>query len=154
MDLVKLFVLAGGLGTLASTVACAEEFSLTIGGAVASQDFAMKSAAFAIRANGCADPDKPAVTASAEGLVNGERKSIVLRVTTSAKNANVYAIPESWPPAGNWVVNLKGTCGKANAGAIVPIGPKGFLRESAKFFPRAATDAEVEASLKALSQSH
>ena len=40
----------------------------------------------------------------------------------------------------------------ASAGAIVPIGPKGFIRESSKFFPRPATDAEIETSLKALAQ--
>lgn len=149
MDLVKLMVLTLSAATFAFT-ARAEEFSLTIGGAVASQDFVMKSAAFAVRANSCADPDKPALTATAEGLVKGERKSIVLKVVTSAKNANVFAIPETWPPAGDWVVNLRGTCRKASAGAIVPIGPKGFIRESAKFFSRPATDAEVDAALKAL----
>jgi hypothetical protein len=51
-------------------------------------------------------------------------------------------------------VDLKGTCASASAGAVVPIGPKGFIRESSKFFPRAATDAEVETSLKALVQAH
>jgi hypothetical protein len=51
---------------------------------------------------------------------------------------------------GAWVVNLKGTCANANAGAIVPIGPHGFLRESSKFFQRAASPAEIDASLKGL----
>jgi hypothetical protein len=50
------------------------------------------------------------------------------------------------------VVALKGTCADANAGAIVPIGPHGFIRESSKFFPRPATNPEIEASLKALAQ--
>jgi len=45
-------------------------------------------------------------------------------------------------------------CHEANAGAIVPIGPKGFVRESSKFFPRPATNVEIEASLKALAKSH
>ena len=40
----------------------------------------------------------------------------------------------------------------AGAGAVVPMGPKGFIRESAKFFPRPATDSEIETSLTALAQ--
>ena len=59
---------------------------------------------------------------------------------------------QTWPAEGDWVVNLKGTCADASAGAIVPIGPKGFIRESSKFFPRPATNAEIETSLKALAQ--
>jgi hypothetical protein len=49
-------------------------------------------------------------------------------------------------------VNLKGTCGGASAGAIIPVGPRGFVRESSKFFSRPATEAEIESSLKALAQ--
>ena len=37
-----------------------------------------------------------------------------------------------------WVVSLKGACAGESAGAIVPFGPKGIIRESAKFFPRPA----------------
>jgi hypothetical protein len=45
-------------------------------------------------------------------------------------------------------VNLKGACGAANAGALVPIGANGFVREASKFFTRPATAAEIEAALK------
>jgi hypothetical protein len=47
---------------------------------------------------------------------------------------------------------LKGACDAEIAGAIVPIGPKGFIRESSKLFPRPATSAEIDASLKTLVQ--
>jgi hypothetical protein len=46
-------------------------------------------------------------------------------------------------------VILKGSCGGAAAGAIVPIGPNGFVRESSKFFPHPATDKEIDTALKA-----
>ena len=64
----------------------------------------------------------------------------------------MYAVNQDWPAEGAWIVNLKGFCDRANTGALVPIGPHGFIRESAKFFPRAATDAEIETSLKALAK--
>ena len=84
-------------------------------------------------------------------MVKGARKSVALKIATASK-PGVYAVYQSWPAEGEWVVNLKGSCANAIAGALVPVGPKGFIRESSKFFPRPATDAEIEASLKALTQ--
>jgi hypothetical protein len=141
----------GLAGFVFSVVLLAEGFTFTIGNPVASQDFQMKSAAFVFRTEGCAEPAKAQIAATAEGLVKGARKSVSLRVVTGAKPA-VYAVFPEWPQEGQWVVNLKGTCASATAGAVVPIGPKGFIRDSSKFFPRPATDAEVETSLKALTQ--
>ncbi len=136
---------------VSSVVLVAEGFTFTIGNPVASQDFQMKSAAFVFRTEGCAEPAKAQIAGTAEGLVKGARKSVSLRVVTSAK-PGIYAVFQDWPSEGQWVVNLKGTCASATAGAVVPIGPKGFIRDSSKFFPRLATDAEVETSLKALTQ--
>jgi hypothetical protein len=133
-----------------AALALAEGFTFTIGSPVASQDFQMKAAAFVFRTEGCVDPAKPQIAATAEGLVKGARRSVVLKVVAGSK-PNIYAVFQNWPE-GDWVVNLKGVCGNATAGAIVPIGPKGFIRESAKFFPRPATDTEISHSLRALSQ--
>jgi len=140
------------IGLLACVLALAlpaDEFTFTIGSPVASQDFQMKSAAFVFRTEGCAEAAKAEIAATAEGLVKGARKSVVLKVANGAR-PGIYAVFQNWPAEGDWVVNLKGTCASAHAGAIIPIGPKGFLRESSKFFQRPAADAEVTASLKAL----
>jgi hypothetical protein len=118
---------------------------------VASQDFQLKAAAFVFRTEGCSDPAKLAVSATAEGVVKGERRSVVLRVFTGTK-PGVYAVSQSWPSEGFWVVNLKGTCGNLSAGAIVRFGPHGFIRGSAKFFPRPAAGSEIETSLEALAR--
>jgi hypothetical protein len=131
--------------------ALAEGFTFTIASPVAAQDFRAKTAAFVFRTEGCADPTKSQIGGTAEGLVKGARRSMALKVVAMS-NPGVYAVDQNWPAEGAWVVNLKGSCGDANAGALVPIGPKGFIRESSKFFPRPATDAEIEASLKALTQ--
>ena len=129
--------------------ALADGFSFGIGSPVASQDFRTKTSAFVFRTQGCADPAKPRIEGSAEGLVNGMRQSVVLKVTALTR-PGVYAVEQNWPMEGAWVVNLRGTCANANAGAIVPIGPQGFLRESSKFFQRSASPAEIDASLKVL----
>jgi hypothetical protein len=135
-----------------AALAFAQQFTFSIGSPVAAQDFRAKAAAFVFRTQGCADPAKSQIRATAEGLVNGARRSVALKVETMSK-PGVYALYQTWPAEGHWVVNLRGSCHDANAGAIIPIGPKGFLRESAKFFPRAATNVEIETSLKALNQS-
>jgi len=127
----------------------AEGFTFNIAGPVASQDFHFKAAAFVFRTQGCAEPAKAEISATAEGLVKGARRSVPLKIMPAAK-PGVYAVLHDWPAEGDWVVNLKGTCANATAGAIVPVGPKGFIREASKFFPRPATDAEIEAALKAL----
>ncbi len=103
------------------------------------------------RTEGCADPAKSQISGTAEGIVKGARRSVPLRVAPMSR-PGVYAVYQNWPVEGGWLVNLKGTCAGANAGAIIPIGPRGFIRESSKFFPRPATDAEIEKSLKALTQ--
>ena len=142
------------LGITAFTVAAlvlAAGFTFTIGSPVASQDYQAKAAAFVFRTEGCAQPAKAQISGTAEGLVKGARRSVVLKVTAMTK-PGVYAVYQNWPPEGEWVVNLKGTCTDASAGAIVPIGPKGFIRESSKFFQRPATNAEIETSLRALAQ--
>ena len=132
-----------------AALALAEGFSFEIGSPVASQDFRTKTSAFVFRTQACADPANSHIEGSAEGLVKGIRRSVVLKVT-ALNRPGVYAVEQNWPMEGAWVVNLKGTCANANAGAVVPIGPHGFLRESSKFFQRAASPAEIDASLKAL----
>jgi len=128
-----------------------QEFTFTLGNPVAAQDFVVKAAAFVFRTEGCPEPEKPQLSGTAEGLVSGARRSVNVTVITTSR-PGVYAIAKSWPDDGKWVVNLKGTCGSHTAGALVPMGPRGFIRESAKLFPRPATSSEIEASLKALTQ--
>jgi hypothetical protein len=141
-----------------SLIACAAvllahpgTFTFSVGSPVAAQEYAAKTAAFAFRTEGCAEPAKAQIGGTAEGLVQGERRSLALKIAAMTK-PGVYVVYQNWPAGGAWVVNLKGTCAGEDAGAIVPIGPKGFIRESAKFYPRAATQAEIEASLQALPQ--
>src|SRR6266481_5184121 len=132
---------------IAAALVLADGFTFSVGSPVASQDYQAKGAAFVFRTQGCAEPAKSQISGTAEGLVKGERRSAALKVVALTK-PGVYAVYQGWPVEGEWVVNLKGTCADASAGAIVPIGPKGFIRESSKFFPRPATKAEIEASLK------
>ncbi len=149
MEMVRLAAFALTL------LSCAwgADFSLAIGNPVAvarPNGVVKKDIGFAVRGENCADIAKIQVTGTAEGVVDGARRSVPLRVV-AGQAAGTFAISHDWPQEGMWVVNLTGHCGNATASAVVPIGPNGFfLRESSKFFPRAATAAEVELALKTL----
>ena len=45
------------------------------------------------------------VAGKAEGVVNGERRSIKLDFTTTSRQG-VYALRKQWPAEGNWVLDL------------------------------------------------
>ena len=141
-----------GLVTSAvATMALGQAFTFTIGSPVAAQDSRSKLAAFVFRIEGCAEPASAHVGGTAEGLVQGARTSVALKLVPMSQ-AGVYAVYPSWPAGGDWVVSLNGTCAGARAGALVPIGPTGFLRSSSKFLPRPATAPEIDAALQSLSQ--
>jgi hypothetical protein len=132
-----------------AVLAMADGFTFTIGSPVAAQEAQSKAAAFVFRTERCTEPAKSQITATAEGIVRGARRSVALKVA-ALQRPGVYAVFQTWGDGGRWVVVLKGVCENETAGAIVPIGPKGFIRESSRFFPRPATGPEVEASLKSL----
>lgn len=144
-----------------SVSALAADFSLAIGSPVAASFPGTETtpggtpqprkvdAAFAVRTENCDHAAEALITATAEGLVNGMRQSMALRLSPGS-GPGVYLVSRGWPAQGVWVVRLIGSCSGAKTGALVPIGPGGFIRESSKFFPRFATEADIEASLKSL----
>ncbi len=132
----------------AAAPASAQTFAFEVGSPIAAQDFRSKSAVFAFRTTGCADLAKVEVSAMAEGVVGKDRRSIPLQVTPSSR-PGVYAVAKQWE-GGNWVVVLKGSCGGMEAGAIVPVGLRGFVREASKFYSHRPSAAEIEAAMKAI----
>jgi hypothetical protein len=96
------------------------------------------------------------VAGKAEGVVDGERRSIKLDFTTTSRQG-VYALRKQWPAEGNWVLAIDVTQeGDSKAGALVEIGPSGEVakvtvptdRRQGWAIPRAITAAEVDAALK------
>ncbi|MFN0169980.1 MAG: hypothetical protein ACKV22_26450 [Bryobacteraceae bacterium] len=130
--------------------ALAEEFSLMIGSPVAAQSFGSKTSVFVFRSKGCPEPAKLQVGGTAEGFVGSARRTVRLSRIAAMPTPGVFAVHREWPVEGVWLVSLTGHCADSTAGALIPIGAKGFSRASSRFFPRAATEAEIEASLKAL----
>lgn len=69
-----------------------------------------KGAALLVQAEGCHGPGAT-VTATAEGIVNGRRRSVPLRLTKVATDSTgviTYAVARQWPTRGVWVLALTG----------------------------------------------
>jgi hypothetical protein len=143
MEMVKLAL----FGIFCLSLLAAAPFSLSIGNPIAASVPRMKTAQLAVRLENCADLSKSTLSGTGEGSTGGVRKSVPLQIMAGAA-PGVYALGLGAPLEGPWVAVLKATCATANAGAIVPFRGFVFDRESAKFFPRFATEAEVEGSLK------
>jgi hypothetical protein len=123
--------------------------SLTIGNSVAGQNYVMKTAQFIFRVNGCADMPKAQVTATAEGIVGGVRRSTQLRPVADQTRPGVYAIADQGNQDGLWVVVIAANCGSEITSAIVPMNGRGFNREGIRTFSHAPSRDEIDAALKA-----
>jgi hypothetical protein len=143
MEMVKL----AWLGIFCLSPLVASPFSLIIGNPIAASVPRMKTAQLAVRLENCVDLSKSTLTGTGEGARGGVRKSVPLEIMAGAV-PGVYALGLGSPLDGPWVAVLKATCGSVSAGAIVPFRGAVFDRQSVQFFPRFATEAEVEASLK------
>ena len=124
----------------------AGEFQLQIGAPVASRDYAAKTMGFVVRGTGCADPKTVTVKGWAEGIENGERRTVALDVRATS-TPGVFGVPIGWPSTGTWIVRLAGACGRTKAGLLTDLSGRGFSRTGLKTFDHEPNDAEVEAAL-------
>ncbi len=66
------------------------------------------------------------VTGTAEGLVNGQRRTIELEFTETSR-PGVYALKQQWPTEGDWLLAIS-TTGAADASLMVELGSNGGVR--------------------------
>jgi hypothetical protein len=122
---------------------------LEIGNPAANPEAQAKNAVLIARATSCHSPAKTSITATAEGIVNGVRRSIPLKVAPLSTEG-IFAITREWPEQGTWVIKLVATNPEYKdfySGVLVPID-KGPVRWAGiKHYSHAPTDAEVTAAL-------
>lgn len=97
------------------------------------------------------------VTGTAEGLVDGRRRSVRLDFAPTARTG-VYALRKQWPSDGAWalVISVAQGRGDVSATALVQIAENGQVgsitvpttRQDGWNIPRGVTAAEVEAALR------
>jgi hypothetical protein len=131
--------MAALLGFAAHT-AFAGGFFLTLGTPV-------KGAFVTVRADGCHEPEKAQISATAEGLVDGQRRSVALKLR-AMPSPGVYAVPRDWPAEGAWVVRIVAMDKGRSTGAVIPVLPGGFRRGTAKLVQRAPAESDIAAALE------
>ena len=81
---------------------------LEIGNPSANPEAVAKHAVLVARMTACKSPEKTTITASAEGIVDGMRKSIPLKIVPLS-TAGTYAFTREWPAQGSWAVRMVAT---------------------------------------------
>jgi hypothetical protein len=103
------------------------------------------------------------VSGTAEGVVNGERRTITLRFETTSRTG-VYALRKQWPSEGSWTLVISVTQGDHDRGgiaqALVELSPTGSVasvqvptqQHAEGAFPRRLTAQEIETAVRAQAQ--
>jgi hypothetical protein len=132
------------------TAVAGQGFTLQVGPPVAGNAPLAKNAVFVVRPGDCPDPAAAQITARAEGLVDGRRRTVPLSIN-ALPTPGVHAVKKEWPDDGAWIVNVVVACAGKTSGALVTLGPKNsYRREGVKMIPHEPTQQEIDASLKAL----
>jgi hypothetical protein len=139
-------VLALALGSAITTYAGG--FWISIQNPTTVKDAVAKNAVVLVRLDGCHNHADATVTATAEGLVNGQRRSIPLKLEPVSQPAT-YAVAPQWPAEGKWILNFSATYLGRDAGIIVRLTPGKFEKQSTKMFLGKIAPEALEASLRA-----
>ncbi len=100
------------------------------------------------------------VSGTAEGIVNGQRRSLPLEFKATSRSG-VYALKKQWPAEGAWTLVIGVAQGPEDrVSAIVDLSPAGEVakvtvptrKEGRHTLPAPVQLAEVEASLRARSR--
>ena len=119
-------------------------FWLELGNPEASAEARKANAVFTVRAIGCHDPAAAKVTATAIGIVNGQRKTLPIELTKMSA-PGTYAVAQQWPKEGKWVIQLVGRNDEQFTNTLVTAGPQGVdrLHAKAEIHPFASQDIEA-----------
>src|SRR3954468_24443124 len=82
-------------------------FWLELGNPEASPEARKANAVLTVRALGCHDPATARVTATAIGILNGQRKTLPVELVKLSA-PGTYAITQQWPKEGKWVIQFVG----------------------------------------------
>jgi hypothetical protein len=122
-------------------------FYLALGNPEASAEARKLGAVLTIQATGCHDPATATVSATAIGMVNGQRREIALKVQPLSA-PGMFALAQQWPHEGRWVIRLAARNGEQFTNTLIAAGPAGLDRFHSQAGQREFTAAEVDAMLK------
>jgi len=121
--LIILASLSSALLLAIVSPALAGGFQLSVETPTGSIDPQLKDVVLIARTYGCHQPADAKLSASAEGFVDGNRKSLPLELRSIG--SGVYAIKQQWPSEGTWVLALTGVYNGMTSSVLVELGPNG-----------------------------
>jgi hypothetical protein len=101
----KVFPIAIAIVAAASLLAGG--FAIEIAKPSANPEALAKHAVLVARGYACTAPEKTAIEATAEGLVNGKRETVRLKLIPLS-GPGMYALTRQWPAEGSWIITLVG----------------------------------------------
>jgi len=119
-------------------------------------DASTRSALLVVHAFHHGTPTASPVRGTAEGIVNGARRSMALTLTTTSR-PGVFALSQQWPNEGTWTLLLSVVQGRDDSvTAVVELGTSGEVASiqvptrhtNGHRIPAAVAMAAVEASLR------
>jgi len=122
-------------------------FWLQLGNPDASAEARKVNAVVTIKATGCHNPAAANVTATAIGMVDGQRRSIALKLDKLSE-PGAYALSQQWPKEGKWVIELVGRNDEQFTNTLLTAGPQGVDRLHAKADMKEFKPADVDGLLK------
>ena len=122
-------------------------FWLQLGNPEASAEARQVNAVVTIKAVGCHDPAAAKVTATAIGMVDGQRRSIALKLD-KLPEPGAYALSQQWPKEGKWVIELVGRNDEQFTNTLLTAGPQGVDRLHAKADRNEFKPSDVDTLLK------
>lgn len=121
-------------------------FWLTLGNPDASPEAQALHAVVTVMPTGCGDPANAKVTATAEGMIQGKRTTIALKISPLSR-PGLYAITRQWPAEGKWAVRVVAEYSGATTSALIPIRAEGADRRAAKYQQGNPAEKDVAALL-------
>jgi hypothetical protein len=136
---------AMALATAASLLAGG--FVLQIGKPDANPEARAKHAVLVVRGFACAEQENTMVTGTAEGVVNGMRRTMALKLIPLS-DQSTYAVIDQWPSEGKWVLAFTMTNPRfGQQSAVVKVESGAVAWAGISRFNHAATKEDIETAL-------
>jgi hypothetical protein len=136
---------------LAAVSLLAGALVVEIGNPRANPEALSKHAALVARTTACHSPEKTSMTATAEGILDGQRRSIPLELIPLS-TPGTFAITHQWPSSGTWAVKIVARNPEYKdyaTGALVRFNGSSGEWSSVKHYFHEPIDSEIVAMLDA-----
>ena len=123
--LITLASLSSALLLTIASPALAGGFQLSVETPAGRADPQLKDVVLIARTYGCHQPADAKLSATAEGFVSGNRRSLPLELRSIG--SGIYGIKQQWPSEGTWVLALTGAYNSMTSSVLVELGPNGHV---------------------------